>query len=573
MRKDIKKIEMNNEHLIVGRRNYQALVLEIEPLLNALDIDKPKIDALEKVDFLPGTNVSKSINAVVSFQKSYPHDVPTQFNDMEAIVKQKAEFERVRDNLATKIEKFFREFFSLIVEIVFDKNMLSVHDLEHSQTHSSIQHYKALFFWIKEMIPLRMSVVFRNYIGVSNLNYKKEIKSFFTILRNFFPKDAPKDNKILGGKKSSVLEYRTDSSLFANDLKISERTSFFKLILFEIAAFTRCLNTEHEFIMTLFDVKDNELLLGFSLDAIIDDLLGTSLKPEIQNLIEIADKSDHFIMLAVMCDLEKVEYQSQKLQQTAKDFLRYVYNLASDRFTQSLDEELAGFEVQGSSLLGSSSGGKSGLHSSVASLPIFVNKMEIFRPELSAVVDSTYAKVFPKIFQFIGRLSENDEKHKHSHRTENYFFISKELAGKNFNGITPYVEEARSLYNTSLNNFCFFTSRKHFKTILDYFESIDQLLLKLSPEDIPFQNAHSNAAFIKLLAEYPLPKLEKKIASTQKRVSRSFSSNPELQELALVAYKEFLVNKWKHYEQVVEKCYKNQKLLPNQQISDLFKAK
>ena len=213
-----------------------------------------------------------------------------------------------------------------------------------------------------------------------------------------------------------------------------------------------------------------------------------------------------------------------------------------------------------------------------AKFPLFVDFMEQCisgSKEVRTYAESTYHKLILSLFTWLNQLGEQDPvpKFKYITRLENFHCFAKEMTQRNVACMAEYIQQATDSYKANRTSFIELIVKDKFKSLTEYFDGIDALLVTLPAEEIQFQQSHSKQALAKYNSKNTSDKLDKILSQVFKKVVKNLCIEEGLTTEVWDALTQYVVTKYQHFEDLVKKCYKGQQLsLTSKQLQELCRS-
>ncbi|KAJ4461119.1 putative exocyst complex component 1 [Paratrimastix pyriformis] len=220
---------------------------------------------------------------------------------------------------------------------------------------------------------------------------------------------------------------------------------------------------------------------------------------DVMQLIELADKSNHFAVVTMLNQTEQCMqvYQEQSL------YLGGVFSAVLFQLKQTME---AYFMARGDPCHGltppSLSGGDAvpGGGHGAGGMQAFVAQMEsVIGQGRRLVLERVYVSLAASMFQCLTRVTV-DPRTAPIMRMENYRHFSQSLEPTPLvaQSLAKYIQEANQQFTVNLRLYVTAVIRETFGELLTFFEGIDAQLKVIRPQDVHFQPGFERAVFVKV---------------------------------------------------------------------------
>lgn len=174
MQKDIEQIEKENNALEVMWRNHQSLLKELDSLTDSLKFDPTYEQCILQDDF-EGDGLSKINKAVLKLQETLNRPFADGMDNMEAVIKRKKEFQRMRFALVNRFREFLVARFTKQIEDIIKERSKNV---KYSKFDVSAKQVTDKDNISKQIFELHREKVYRpldKYETLMNCTYSTQI--------------------------------------------------------------------------------------------------------------------------------------------------------------------------------------------------------------------------------------------------------------------------------------------------------------------------------------------------------------------------------------------------------------
>eukprot|EP01118_Nematostelium_gracile_P015985 TRINITY_DN6526_c0_g1_i1.p1 TRINITY_DN6526_c0_g1~~TRINITY_DN6526_c0_g1_i1.p1 ORF type:complete len:680 (-),score=167.29 TRINITY_DN6526_c0_g1_i1:3-2042(-) len=579
LRQSIEHIEAKNNHMEVVTRNQKILLEKVEKLLAKFSIRESQRKILMDKNYDIGSNVSASIDAATALQEVFGdwEALSDQVKQMQAIKEKIEEFGTLRDNFAAKLIQYIQDSFIRLASE--EKNKLNKEEVnfrDHSAIHNSLASQAGLVHWLLKMDKAKYDSTLKSYSSSMRDVYRKEIKYYFETMSHTIQKDHKDQNRgiLAVGRNRDSLPVSPSSSPAIS--KPKEKMPIDKVTTFILKSSLPAIMKEEKFCSVFFQMNifEAETTPNQAMAQLLNELFD-GFVAEITEILEQADKMDHFYLLSILGDLETFQQQYKTKSPFGTFVLSSMDKVIKKLFNKFIDEQVNQIKSLQVSIK------KCGLVACIGKFPSFVDEMEerVGKNDNSRnLVDGAYNKIVIAMFTWLNQLGDTQQdqkKYKYILRIENFFYFAKQVPSRNVPCLGIYEQQAEEYYQKNLNDFVKLVINKRFKDLTAFFDGIDHLLETLPAEEIQFQQSHSKQSLAKLTSKSTPTSIEKQLKRLQKQVTENFCQTDELNVIHQVweALTDYLLKRYQHFENLVKKCYKNQQLpVSNQELLSIIKT-
>lgn len=609
------QIEKKNNRMAVITRNQQKLLDVLTKILDKITLDRETIHILENGGMEAGKPLEQTIKAAYALHNAIHHDLQGEFVHMKCVSQQMDIFLKLRNQFAKRARAYINTLFKQVSE--FLPPVRGIEIPSHHPIYRPLLQCKALVHWVRQTeaeikITQEKTVVPEVVEDPHNRTpttpetwvttdyslhispvWKKELKYFIYYLRKSIMKEKTEKLsfktdfsiletlrlKDLGRKLSGTSRERSEASSRAIDPpsesewgdNSEESESEFDDELTEtsykamkkgkekynvIKAFTIGLQTliprileEQEFVKDYFQFTSS-----YELDKFLGDLM-EGLSDDLSTIIDRAFKINRFYCMSLWVEIrsfiseykDKSSFILELLNKLKKKTTELLYKYVNDQIKYI--QETKPSSVRGIGVL-----------PHTKKIPTFIDRMEecgaSAGPELSV---ETYNKLISVLYEWLMHLGE-DEYSRLAVRFENFHHLHMQLKYRSIPALEKWCSEAKRIYDESLSNYVKLLVYKRFSTQIDFFDGVDKLYQTVPAENIKYQRTHSNLVIAKLILKFSIDYVETGLWKEYKRINRDLSEETGLIPDVWNTLKTYFTQKYKHFEDIVSECYKEQKL-------------
>jgi len=141
-------------------------------------------------------------------------------------------------------------------------------------------------------------------------------------------------------------------------------------------------------------------------------------------------------------------------------------------------------------------------------------------------------------------------------------------------GLAPYVKEAMESYETAVKAYVHEITTSLFGQLMTFFEGVDTRFKSMDTiehETIQYEEQFSNRILSKLINKYPESTIKRGLYQEYKRMNKSLTPEEGLLPVIWDRVKVNVTDKFKHFENLIAKCYKNQRLqFDSNRLTEIF---
>mmetsp|Transcript_3351 Transcript_3351/g.5079 ORF Transcript_3351/g.5079 Transcript_3351/m.5079 type:complete len:886 (-) Transcript_3351:162-2819(-) len=613
VRYDIKEIDAKNLRLETHTRNHLLLINEVTKTMENVDLSPEDQDLLARGDFSDAEMIDQIAAAALRLQKSLNSDSEGDASPrLSSVMERRAAMDRLRKSYVDRLHKFLMDMIQKKADACMaatkNKGERKVERLkDHVNIHRVLLKYASLMGSLRTLANEKWSSLRKHYTTLMNKAYRIELQHFFAEVRHSVAKEN-NDTHILDMSESSVGQSSSSSSMkrsrsYAgadNDDTLSVRSGMSASSSKTTDMGTRCkfdqafgyslgiviplMSSEERFQATFFallseegndspkdgeangvDRKRKRKRAGPLGEGDVSDeqelriMLETTyagVETEFERLVDWGDRMDHLYCLKA---LEEVEEYLSRYKRTASylsTLLTDLKNQITWRFNQFLDSEADHIDAV------KAVAKRCGVLSPFTKIPIFIERLEGRTSDLRVrpVVDEAYNRLIGRVFDWLERIATADPKYSNLARLENYhrFHTRVPVSRHTQASLGKHVEEARARYEQALSLYVAWVVECQFGPLMEFIKGVDKLLKTIPPDEIQFQMSYSKQALRKV--KDSLKTYEKNIDAISKRIVKHLSTEEKLTGVVWGQISDYLFQNWKHFESIVSKCYKGEKI-------------
>lgn len=613
------QIEKKNNRMAIITRNQQKLLDELTKLINKITLDRETIHILETGGMEAGKSLEKTIKAAYALNDVIYHDIEGDLVKLKSVNQQMDIFLKLRNQFSKRVRTYIYTLFKNVSENMHGFKTKGLEIPSHtSAVHRPLMQYKDLIHWLRKFEveqkksqskhdnqPIETSPtnedpnvkygpsVKDDYITHMSPVWKKELKHFFHYLRKSIIKERSEKLsfkidfsfvehlklKNLGRKIGVTSKDKTETYSKANDPasesewgdNSEESESDFDDEMSEsykskrtkdkynvIKAFKLGLQTllvrimeEQEFVQEYFQYQSNK-------DKELTDFLNElfeGLFDELYAIILRAFKINRFYCMSLWVEINTFFNEYKDKSAFISDLFEKCKETVRSLLEKYVEDQIKYIqETKPSSVKGM------GILPHTKKVPTFIDRMEecgaASGPELSVPI---YNKLIKAVYDWLLSLGE-DEYTKLAVRFENFHHLYVQLKARNIPALQNFCNQAKEIYDESLSNYIKLLVNKRFSKVMTFFDGIDKLYKTIKPENIQFQRTHSNAEMSIRLSKFTIEYVEKGLMKEYKRINKDLSEETGLIPDIWNTLKNYFTEKYKHFEKIIQECYKEQKL-------------
>eukprot|EP00048_Salpingoeca_helianthica_P004323 m.75806 g.75806 ORF g.75806 m.75806 type:complete len:835 (-) comp13145_c0_seq4:25-2529(-) len=562
VRKDVYKVAEQEKALRQENKNYERLTDDVRLLVSQLDLPYDQEDALTHPDFETARGVHASVAAATALQAKMQITLKPGMSALAVVQERTSHFNQLAANFAMTLVKYCKQLIAAQAKEHAVERTAALALPDHAARFEECVALGPLLAWLHGADPesrySRFAAVGEHYCKTMNPVYLRDIK---TILENL--------KTAVSGRAGKTAEDQ-----LTKHLQFSEA---FGRVLGAIVA---AANAEQGFIEEFFGLAprpahassrqslaleanesssdpaprsaraasaDSATALDLTRDVF------TGLEAELLHAIDSAHRIDEFNALPMFVRVER-HLSSGRLCSFLTALLGrclVVVKRLVDGLLEGKVLAMANFKL-------------SGKKSHVGILPFVTQTAELIRHieeihgsdrDRHTVVVKVYTTLLDNVFANIERVAA-DCKHQDVVIFENCRILSDLLSRLKVECLKPYRPLAADKYRKHLDQYVQAIIGDPLEKITTFFDGVQQLIASGVPmAEVGFQFAYSKQELRARLKDYPGKEVRKGIEQMYKRVERHLCDEANLRVVVLRAMQEEFVNRYKHFESLMQSCY------------------
>ncbi|KAJ3677628.1 hypothetical protein LUZ60_003352 [Juncus effusus] len=562
MREDIESIENRNNRLEYQSENNEALIKELDGLLELLRIPI-EYEEILTVGSFDEEKMSKNIEACEWLTRAIQNlELPKLdpcYVKMRAVREKRAEFILLRCTFVRRASEFLREYFPSVIDFMIqDRSNFSQKGQLKRPDHSDLRYkcriYARLLQQIKSLDRTCLEPLRKAYCHSLNQLLRKEVNEFGNEVRA----------SIKGGKRTGIsfegslpVVKQTDTSAVSEGYS-KMITAFIPLFVDESSFFTHFMCFE---VSSGNNPKETAML-----NECLQELLN-GIKEEFVSVIDWAFKIDELSCIS-MHGITDRYLLGQKADNSAfvKILLGELETIISNYFTTVVDDLCFQIEKYEKAKV------QFGVLTYITRFGQLAERMEqSMHGQSRDLIDQAYTKIVTIMFVTLENISQVDLKNADILKLENYAAFQNSLyeLANVVPTLAKFYHQASESYEQACLKHINMVIYINFEKLFQFAEKLEELLFNNVPsEEIPFQVGMSKSELRKAF-KYSLSGLDKTISSMYKKLQKNLTADELLPSLWDKCKKEFL-DKYCSLLAMVQKIYPNETFFSAKEMHDLL---
>ncbi|XP_064952409.1 exocyst complex component SEC3A-like isoform X1 [Musa acuminata AAA Group] len=600
MREDIASIELRNNRLEMQSVCSEALIEELDKLLEPLRIPSEFAASLTGGSF-DEARMLKNVEACEWLTGAIRAlEVPNLdpcYADMRAIRDKRAELQKLKNTFVRRASEFLRNYFSSLVDfMISDKSYFSQRGHLKRPDHADLRYkcrtYARLLQHLKNLDKNCLAPLRKAYCQSLNLLLRREAREFANELRASTKASRNPTVWLEGSTGSSQTASSADTSTVSEayskmltifiPLLVDESSFFAHFMCFEVSALVPAGasngkkkgsddNSASDDDINLMDSEVNDVKqsnnsteLGALNDALHDLLDG--IQEDFYAVVDWAYRIDPLRCISMHGITERyLSAQKADAAGFVRELLKDLQTKISTQFSRFVDEACHQIERNERNTR------QIGVLSYISRFATLASRMEQYiQGQSRDLVDKAYTRLVSTMFTTLEKIAQSDPKSADVILLENYAAFQNSLfeLANVIPTLAKFYHQASEAYEQSCTRHISIIIENQFDKLYQFFRRIDDLTYTVPHEEIPFQLGLSKTDLRKVLKS-SLSQVDRSINMMYRRLQKTLSSEELLPPLWDKCKKEFL-EKYESFVQAVAKIYPNESMPPVSELRDLL---
>ncbi|CAL9080284.1 unnamed protein product [Musa textilis] len=599
MREDIASIELRNNRLEMQSVCSEALIEELDKLLEPLRIPSEFAASLtggsfEEARMLKNVEACEWLTGAIRALE-VPNLDPC-YADMRAIRDKRAELQKLKNTFVRRASEFLRNYFSSLVDfMISDKSYFSQRGHLKRPDHADLRYkcrtYARLLQHLKNLDKNCLAPLRKAYCQSLNLLLRREAREFANELRA--STKASRNPTVwlegsTGSSQTSSADTSTVSEAYSKMLTIfipllvDESSFFAHFMCFEVSALVPAGasngkkkgsdgNSASDDDINLMDSEGNDVKqsntsteLGALNDALHDLLDG--IQEDFYAVVDWAYRIDPLRCISMHGITERyLSTQKADAAGFVRELLKDLQTKISTQFSKFVDEACHQIERNERNTR------QIGVLSYISRFATLASRMEQYiQGQSRDLVDKAYTRLVSTMFTTLEKIAQSDPKSADVILLENYAAFQNSLfeLANVIPTLAKFYHQASEAYEQACTRHISIIIENQFDKLYQFFRRIDDLTYTVPHEEIPFQLGLSKTDLRKVLKS-SLSQVDRSINMMYRRLQKTLSSEELLPPLWDKCKKEFL-EKYESFVQAVAKIYPNESMPPVSELRDLL---
>ncbi|KAJ8465146.1 hypothetical protein OPV22_027698 [Ensete ventricosum] len=600
MREDIASIELRNNKLEMQSVCSEALIEELDKLLEPLRIPSEFAASLTGGSF-DEARMLKNVEACEWLTGAIRAlDVPNLdpcYADMRAIRDKRAELQKLKNTFVRRASEFLRNYFSSLVDfMISDKSYFSQRGHLKRPDHADLRYkcrtYARLLQHLKNLDKNCLAPLRKAYCQSLNLLLRREAREFANELRASTKASRNPTVWLEGSTGSSQTASSADTSTVSEayskmltifiPLLVDESSFFAHFMCFEVSALVPAGasngkkkgsdgNSASDDDTNLMDSEGNDVKesnnsteLGALNDALHDLLDG--IEEDFYAVVDWAYRIDPLRCISMHGITERyLSAQKADAAGFVRELLKDLQTKISTQFSRFVDEACHQIERNERNTR------QIAVLSYISRFATLASRMEQYiQGQSRDLVDKAYTRLVSTMFTTLEKIAQSDPKLTDVILLENYAAFQNSLfeLANVVPTLAKFYHQASEAYEQACTRHISIIIENQFDKLYQFFRRIDDLTYTVPHEEIPFQLGLSKTDLRKVIKS-SLSQVDRSINMMYRRLQKSLSSEELLPPLWDKCKKEFL-EKYESFVQTVAKIYPNEIMPPVSGLRDLL---
>eukprot|EP00262_Sarcandra_glabra_P007571 TRINITY_DN20462_c0_g1_i2.p1 TRINITY_DN20462_c0_g1~~TRINITY_DN20462_c0_g1_i2.p1 ORF type:complete len:797 (+),score=186.16 TRINITY_DN20462_c0_g1_i2:352-2391(+) len=602
MREDIESIESRNNKLEMQSVNNQALIGELDKLLERLRVPSEFASSLtggsfDEVRMLQNVEACEWLTGALRGLDA-PNLDPCYAN-MRAVKEKRAELEKLKTMFVRRASEFLRAYFASLVDfMISDKSYFSQRGQLKRPDHADLRYkcrtYARLLQHLKSLDKNCLGPLRKAYCHSLNLLLRREAREFANELRAstkasrnppvWLEASVGSNQTMNNADTSTVSEAYGKMLTIFIPLLVDESSFFAHFMCFEVPALVppgapssnadkngSSGDDNNEDDLSLMDLDGNDIKssknsaeLG-TLNESLQELLN-GIQEDFYAVVDWAYKIDPLRCISMHGITERY-LSGQKAD--AAGFVRLLLDDLESRismqFSKFIDEACHQIERNERNVR------QMGVLSYIPRFATLATRMEQYiQGQSRDLVDQAYTKFVSIMFVTLEKIAQTDLKYADIVLLENYAAFQNSLY--DLANVVPtlakFYHQASESYEQACTRHINMIIYYQFERLFQFARKVEDLMYTITPEEIPFQLGLSKTDLRKMLKS-SLSGVDKSINAMYRKLQKNLTSEELLPSLWDKCKKEFL-DKYESFAQLVAKIYPNETIPAVSEMRDLL---
>ncbi|KAK9073328.1 hypothetical protein SSX86_007652 [Deinandra increscens subsp. villosa] len=593
MREDIESIETRNNQLEMQSVNNNALIEELDKLLEKLRIPSEYAACLTGGSF-DEARMLQNIEACEwltgALRGLEPPNLDPSFANIRAVREKRAELDKLKTTFVRRASEFLRNYFASLVDFMIgDKTYFSQRGQlkrpDHADLRFKCRTYARLLQHLKSLDKNCLGPLRKAYCSSLNLLLRREAREFANELRAS-TKASRNPTVWLEGSSGSNQNVNNADTSTVSDAYAKMLTIFIPLLVDESSFFSHFMcfgvsalappgsptngDKSNDDDLGIMDIDDNETNtkniseLG-ALNESLRDLLD-GIQEDFYAVVDWAYKIDPLRCISMHGITERY-ISGQKAD--AAGYVRLLLDALEERitaqFTRFVDEACHQIERNERNVR------QMGVLSYIPRFATLATRMEQYiQGQSRDLVDQAYIKFIGVMFATLDKIAQTDPKYADIILLENYAAFQNSLY--DLANVVPtlakFYHQASESYEQACTRHISVIIYYQFERLFQFARRIEDLMYTITPEEIPFQLGLSKMDLRKVVKS-SLSGVDKHIGAMYKKLQKNLTSEELLPSLWDKCKKEFL-DKYDSFAQLVAKIYPSETIPSITEMRDIL---
>ncbi|KZP31167.1 hypothetical protein FIBSPDRAFT_724739 [Athelia psychrophila] len=601
---DISYIQSQNRGLQVQTQNQQALLKELQNLLQTVHVDREALTTLSQDSLEKASGIQRLEEAATELYKALQAGRDTE---MAATMERLDEYRTHNSQFCKRIYDFLSIMVTAQSKMILDENSGIKKSgkgrpsiAHHRGLEQYLGRYAGLMLYLKEMDENVYAKLCAAYFSAISELHMRQMKALFdayvnlvktgsdddVVEQNFGSAPPTSTYKAAGSIRRvgtvirAPMEGRRDrgkDKIPDGEIRASEA---FGLVLSHIAP---QIYREDEFLVDFLQINDSGLtyadyagldnyfrrqasrsaglsqstmkLIRSAMDLIFGFLAG-----ELKSWLDVALAKDTSQIVGIIATLERFLVDADE---AGNAFLLHVLEKQRMRlkglFDRHINEQIKAVEQTKLT-----SKKRKGVAHFIKHFPIYIGKVEsqlvgVENLEIRTSVDAAYEKIVQSMFDSLKQMAKMDgegedkgQLNYHVIIIENMHYFVAEVTQVDVGSVAAFMKRAEAIYEENLNSYIRIVLKRPFAKIIDYFDGVERLLKTTAPTEISSNNSYNKHALKKVVREFSAKDVRKHVDALFKRVEKHFTEASEkttTEESGGIAPGTVMVGVWKACEE------------------------